>query len=1126
MKLAELQQALRAANPAAVLVSPRVLERVVQEVYQLPALIWQVPHAKSCVVDRQVLFRHVEQEELDLEADRLLPATVILLCRPTTEELNAPEPGDLLLTYWRRLFHASVHLQLASRQTAGKLEAKEVSRRIEQLGRTEFAEIQSVLVHESYLPSAAPDDAVYVEFAAVFLELHAFAPDVLPAYFPAIEDPARVEPILAQDLDAAELLARTRLPGAPTPAPQAAERSDEAHEFYWKLIQAADQAARDGNLVYAAILRTRAARVAPTALAAGTRTQAEDDLRRLTTRLQAALQLSDDEVAEWMKDLPALLDKADQGTHPVEAALLYDLQKVCQDHERDIYALDVMEWLLSGGHRPIKRLLPGQRLIRVTRHLRGAAQRLSLARLSDKDRQHLAALLERAEEHCEQGLRSRLRPVLSTALEDVGLMPTNALERTAFGKMIEELLEHITTHGFLTFGDLRDAISRNQLKLPDLEDPEQYVRGDPLLRLDRRLATLLDGIYRPSTFYMRLLERFTALNFGTATGRWITRFVTVPFGGAFLLWEAVKIILHKVQLPALPAVWDLAVVPLLGALVLGLMHSAGLRRECMRLAALAVIPLRKVFVEAPLWLVRLPVLRRAVASWAFQLFYWYVLKPLVVCGLLWLVLPDAFAEWPQSAGIFLAVNVLLNTRAGHAAQELVRLGAVRFVGLLRAGLLLGLLRLVLYLFKQAITLVEILLFTVDEWLRLRSDAGPVALAVRVVLSLAWYPISYVARFYMLVLVEPGINPVKMPISTIAAKFFYPLAPSLTRTLLEWLTPVTGTVLANLVVIPTIFLLPDAFGFLIWEMKENWSLYRANRSELLRPVAVGGHGETVRQLLAPGFHSGTVPKLYARLRRAERRALETGNRRNVRAVREGLRETAGAVTLLVAGELVALVRQASSWQGQELSVERVVLASNRIRVALAHGGYPATPVLLEVELLAGWLVAGVHDPGWLGRLSADQARALTTALAQLFKLAGVDLVREMLQANLPPEMTGYDITNAGLIVWRERSQAAYDLRDRTGPLKPRVSGGAGGEWPVYYPEQLVFGDVVLTWDQCVRCWELDCGGAGHPQLLGPEVQLLPPATVESTVCGRADAKPHVAVDGVAHDQPKAVSDQTV
>ena len=68
------------------------------------------------------------------------------------------------------------------------------------------------------------------------------------------------------------------------------------------------------------------------------------------------------------------------------------------------------------------------------------------------------------------------------------------------------------------------------MKLPDLVGPHEYVHGDPLLRLDRRLASLLDGVYRRAESYTRGLERVTAFNFGTRTGRWITRNITWPFG--------------------------------------------------------------------------------------------------------------------------------------------------------------------------------------------------------------------------------------------------------------------------------------------------------------------------------------------------------------------------------------------------------------------------------------------------------------------------------------------------------------------------------------------------------------------------------------------------------------------
>src|SRR5207244_9783814 len=105
------------------------------------------------------------------------------------------------------------------------------------------------------------------------------------------------------------------------------------------------------------------------------------------------------------------------------------------------------------------------------------------------------------------------------------------------------LLDRVIEFGYLTYSDLRDAISRNQLKLHDLSDPQEFIRGDPLLRLDRRLGTLLDGVYRPSEVYMRLLERTTALSFGTYTGRLLTRFALLPFGGAWMLVEMVIAVL-------------------------------------------------------------------------------------------------------------------------------------------------------------------------------------------------------------------------------------------------------------------------------------------------------------------------------------------------------------------------------------------------------------------------------------------------------------------------------------------------------------------------------------------------------------------------------------------------------
>src|SRR6516162_4379926 len=115
MRLAELQQLLRAVDPAVVLVAPRTLDRIIQHAINLPGMLWAVPHRQSWIVDRQLLFQHVEQEDLALEPDQLLPPTVILLAQPSPEDLQSADRKAVLLEYWRRLFHISVHLALENR---------------------------------------------------------------------------------------------------------------------------------------------------------------------------------------------------------------------------------------------------------------------------------------------------------------------------------------------------------------------------------------------------------------------------------------------------------------------------------------------------------------------------------------------------------------------------------------------------------------------------------------------------------------------------------------------------------------------------------------------------------------------------------------------------------------------------------------------------------------------------------------------------------------------------------------------------------------------------------------------------------------------------------------------------
>ena len=282
-------------------------------------------------------------------------------------------------------------------------------------------------------------------------------------------------------------------------------------------------------------------------------------------------------------------------------------------------------------------------------------------------------------------------------------------------------------------------------------------------------------------------------------------------------------------------------------------------------------------------------------------------------------------------------------------------------------------------FRELVDALEWVLARVEDWLRLRGRTGPLAVAVRAVAGLIWMPFAFLIRFYMVVLIEPMINPLKLPLSILFAKFVYPLlllagSGAILKedptSVLGYTSPLVGQLSAYLsepgawlLVMGTLWLLPDACTFLFWEMRENWRLYRANRPDALRPVPVGDHGEPVRGLLHWGFHSGTVPRLYAKLRAAEREAARTDLWRTARTHRAALRGVEEAVRRFVTRDFVEVLNdRESGWSGPRLTAGGVLLGTNRIRLEVSAEG--AAPAWLEWEDRFGWLVAGWAEPGFL------------------------------------------------------------------------------------------------------------------------------------------------------------------
>ena len=391
----------------------------------------------------------------------------------------------------------------------------------------------------------------------------------------------------------------------------------DAQSRFRRLAEKAGAASERGNSVRAAILWTRwADRVGP-ADGQAERAAARASLRQLTVRLQKALFVPKGEASLWVEALTPLLPSAASEFWSPERRLLYDLQNVCIDHEREIFRLEPIRWLSSMGRHPLKHPLPHLREVTMSKHLRKAEDRASKVRLSRGQRARLVGLLRPAVARAEEALRERFRPRVDSALESVWVRPENLPERVAYRKLVEEMLDPIVARGFTTLGDLRDSASRGNLKLHDLRWPDEFVWGDQLLAADRALSRALDGVHRRGEIYLRWLQRFSAMAFGTRAGRFLTMYFALPFGGAFVLLKGLEEILEltigRMTERHVHLVNSESIL-LLGLVFLGIINYLRFRRGFVAVLNAIGLALRLALLDLPARFLGHPIVRRVLES--------------------------------------------------------------------------------------------------------------------------------------------------------------------------------------------------------------------------------------------------------------------------------------------------------------------------------------------------------------------------------------------------------------------------------------------------------------------------------------------------------------------------------
>jgi hypothetical protein len=1087
-----ITRVIQAVEPRARFVSQRLLQRVIRRHFDLSAGA-KAPHAFVFELPSQLIKELVGDAGIGAEVQ-----SIILLPLPADDA--AVSADSFILGCWRVLFHAAV--DRAIDEKGGIIPDDR-----QLFNATVLHEIRNVLEGERRLAPPHDEQTLFREFAAFFLELRYFTPHQVSTYFPGFLDPEVVVRHLEQHVDAQALFDATRPQGTPHPAtaPElvvdaptvntsagSQPSSPSESESIWTKARAA---AEKGNDVRAAICHRQLNHTAV----------ADEKLRSLVQRLQRVLLWTDTQTAEWFEALQPILDHAARhGFWDVGERLLYELQKACLDVERKSYAVDAVEWFVSLGQQSVKRLLEKPRLTNVLRRLRAASKHLGRLTILEKVKQRLDTLLHHAMHSVEKRIRDENRPILNDVLDEVGIVPENHAERISRGKMVEELLDTLCARGFLKMTDLRDALARSRVKLNDLAGPRELLFGDPIIRANRKLALRMDGIYRRGEIYMRGLQRLSSLGFGTKIGRLLVLWLILPFAASFVILSGIHEIAHvlgglvdwlaKSIVGASEAAAEAGhsrplltspyVIVAFGFFLLGLIHSPTFRRR-------VGITMRIMFVDAPTAVYRSPTIRMIFYNVATRKFVRYLLLPLLV-GIVALVLMRLFHyDWDATllvaCGASLLTGTLFRTPFGRGLEERLDESLSQLWRIVSVNFIIGVLTLFLQFFRWIFEWMERGMYAVDEWLRFKEGQSTATLAFKLCFGLFWFFFTYLFRFAWNLLIEPQINPIKhFPVVTVSHKLILPLAFS--SDFNNKVAPLASLLIgpfditiktANTIASTIVWGIPGIFGFLVWELKENWRLYRANRSPVISAVPVGSHGERVRGLLRPGLHSGVVPKTYAKFRKAE----STGNHKKAAKHHHHLEHVAEAVQHLVERELIAYLKSSVRWDGLPIELEKIALATNRLRIFLTIQQWQGA-LVISIEERGGWVIGSLEESSWLGKLNVKQHTAFVDALTELYKLCGVHVVREQAAAVLSVEPWRIDCRPEGLLVLPKGNELSVAIDCTDEPLMVPSMAVDGRNIPAMNKSELVLSECRLEWQRWVERWEQDqAGKAPSDELLG-------------------------------------------
>lgn len=682
-------------------------------------------------------------------------------------------------------------------------------------------------------------------------------------------------------------------------------------------IQAAHGAALAGRHA-AAMVQLRSARQRYRTLAGQESAIGDRVDRLLSERASAAETLLVDQLAatadssqEQAETLRALVQRLGEDADRTDsvgqvARMLLDLlERVLVETRTTYYQIHLGRWLVSRGRHQLRQILPFQPQLKALRALELATSRLDQLGWSLAEIEHFEEPLRHLFTQLSNRLANQLRPHLSAALDQAGFTPRNHREEVAANKMREELLDVIRRRRHLKFTDVRDIVARNILRLPD-PTLDELLKGDRLAHFDRAATTALPGVYQPGEIYIKGLQQLSAPLFGTPKGRLVMRHLLAPMGLAFLGLKTIDLLVGLIVASEtqihLAQLWVVLSITLL--INAAAYTRAGRwiaktlwRGTCWTVRLLLFDGLRRLLRWGPVARLLATALFRGLDRNLIQPLFIGILMVLPFIGLGSLFEGVDIEPGLSSLALAFALGALVrHTSAGRRMLDNIISSSRLALRRVNQRLVIGLIRELMHFFKEVVRRFQQGLHWIEELLSHQLGESRLQLAVKSLFAPLWTFTESVIQFYVTVLVEPQINPIKhFPLVTITHKLMLPFLPALTGLMLAVADPFFPRWVSIPFVTLTILLLPGLAGFLVWELKENWRIYAANhagwqptaqtagvlagvdRADLpdapIERAVIGGHGETMRGMLRRGFHSGTLPKAFDRLRRVLREQIQ-------------------------------------------------------------------------------------------------------------------------------------------------------------------------------------------------------------------------------------------------------------